>query len=81
MKKKQAFYRKLFRVRPSQFGELFHSDPSPIVEATFVDQIGSFLTALRDYEVWAEVIGGSFEVRERELRERRNFSDWYRVSR
>ena len=51
MKKKQAFYSKLFWVRPSQFGELFHSDPSPIVEATFVDQIGSFLTTLRDYEV------------------------------
>ena len=80
MKKMQALYSKLFWVRPSQLGKLFDSDPAPIVEATLVDQIGSFLTTLRDYVVRAEVVGGSLEVREGELRERRNSSDWSRLS-
>lgn len=79
--KSKELYRKLFGVRPSQVGELLHRNPSTVVEAALVDEIGGLLAALGDDEVWAEVVGGGLEVREGELGEGRDScsSGRYRV--
>lgn len=54
--------RELFGVGPGQFGELLDGDPAAVLEAAFVHKIVGFFAAFRDYEVGAEVVGGSFEV-------------------
>lgn len=62
----------MLRVRPGQFGKFLDGDPTRtilVLEAALVDDIGGFVAALGDDEVGAEVIGGVFQVGQRELRE------------
>lgn len=67
-------------IGPGELGEFFDGDPTAVVvlvlvlEAALVDDIGSFLAALGDDEVGAEVVGGGSEVGERELGEFRRAS-------
>lgn len=68
-------YDELLGVGPSELGELFNSDPAALVvvlEAALVDDIGSLLAALGDDVVGAEVVGGSPQVGQRELRKSRH---------
>lgn len=66
-RKQQAQYHKLLRVRPSSLSKLLNSNPLAVVEATFVHNIWSLFTALRDYVIRTEVVGGGFEVQERKF--------------
>lgn len=72
-------YGELLGVRPGQFGKFLDGDPPTVIivlvlEAALVDDIGGLLAALRDDEVGAEVVGGGFQVGQRELRESRHVS-------
>ena len=71
---KEESYGELLGVKPSLLGEFLDGDPAALVvvlEVTFVDNIGGFLTALGVDVEWVEVVGGSFEVRKWELGEAR----------
>lgn len=60
-------YSELLRIRPGEFGKALNSNPATVmavVEATSVDDIGSFLAALGDDVIGAEAVGGGFEVGE-----------------
>lgn len=72
LNKKNRRYRKLLRIGPSHFSKLLNSDPSAVLKAALVDKIRGLLTALGNDVIRAEVVGGCFEVREGEFRER-----WY----
>lgn len=75
--KNQRKYGELLGVGPGQLSEFLDGDPSTIVlalETALVDDIGGFLSAFGDDEVGAEVVGGGFQVGERELRENRHAS-------
>lgn len=78
-----SFVGELLRIGPGELGEFLDGDPTAVVvlvlEAALVDDIGGFLTALGDDEVGAEVVGGSSQVGERELRESRRASGGVRA--
>lgn len=67
-------------IGPGDLGEFLDGDPTAVVvlvlvlETALVDDIGSFLAALGDDKVGAEVVGGGSEVGERELGEFRRAS-------
>lgn len=72
-------YGELLGLRPGQFGKFLDGDPPTVIivlvlEAALVDDIGGLLAALGDDEVGAEVVGGGFQVGQRELRESRHVS-------
>lgn len=74
-----SFIGELFGVRPGQFGKFLDGDPPTVIivlvlEAALVDDIGGLLAALGDDEVGAEIVGGGFQVGQRELRESRHVS-------
>lgn len=62
---------KLARIRPSELVESFDGDQTAVVELSFVNNIGSFLSVLGDYVVGGESIRGGFEVLQAELAEAR----------
>lgn len=55
-----SFLGKLLRVRPGQFGEFLDGDPTAVLEAALVDDIGGSLAAFGDDVVRAEVVCGRF---------------------
>lgn len=61
----------LARIRPSELVESFDGDPTAVVELSFVNNVGSFLSVLGDYVVGGESIRGGFEVLQAELAEAR----------
>lgn len=65
-------HRELLRIRPRELGELLDGNPATAVlalEAALVDDVGGLLSALGDYVLGAEVVGGHPELREGELAE------------
>ena len=75
MKKKKRLERltdeELARIRPSELVESFDGDPTAVVDLSFVNNVGSFLSVLGDYVVGGESIRCGFEVLEAELAEAR----------
>lgn len=69
----------MLRVRPGQFGEFLDGDPAAVLKAALVDDIRGSLAAFGDDVVGAEVVGGRFEVRQRELQEGRDSDGGGRV--
>lgn len=61
----------MFGVRPGNCGEFLDGDPVPVVEAPLVDDVRGVTADLRDDVVGGEVVGGGFQVGEREFREGR----------
>lgn len=64
-------YGELFGVRPGNCGEFLDGDPVPVVEAALVDDVRGVMADLGDDVVGGEVVGGGFQVGEREFREGR----------
>lgn len=73
---KEVQYCKLLWVRPRHLRKLLDCNPLAILKTTFIHNIGSLVTALREYVSLAEFAGGRIKVQEREFREKWSSICW-----
>ena len=59
------------RIGPGQLVEPLNGDPTVVIELSFVNNVGSFNTVLRDYVIGGEPTRGSLELLVAELSESR----------
>ena len=61
----------LARIGPGQLVEALNGDPNAVIKLSFVNNVRSFETVLRDYVIWRESTRGSFQLLVAELGETR----------
>lgn len=61
----------LTRIGPGQLVEALNGDPNAVIKLSFVNNVRSFETVLRDYVIGGESTRGSFQLLVAELAETR----------